>query len=395
VLIAAQVAIVVVLLAGTGAAMRALVNLYRAPTGYDPARVTIAQIHLPTNRYTTWRERIAFYERLRAEVARDTVVERSSISLIPAGPPPLSGISTRIDAQDLRDANREVLTLSVASDYFATLKMPLVRGRMWSASDDARAEPVTVINETMARQLWPNEDPIGKRLRDRSFAERQNPPWVLNAPGRDGSFEVIGVVRDAPNRGMREPIAPAMYFPYTAALSDVAVLLVRTRGNPLAAERELRSAVRRADASLPIIRFITPETFLGYQQGEFVTAMLSGFGGGALLLASFGLFSVACYSIAQRTREFGIRITLGASPRAVLRSAMQSLAVAIAAGLVAGLALSVTLGSALARWSIPSPKDPVVLSAVIATLLVSAIAATLIPARRAISVEPAVALKTE
>ena len=394
VLIAAQVAIVVVLLAGTGAAMRALVDLYRAPTGFDPARVTVAQIYLPTNRYTTWPERVAVYERLRAEVSRAPLVEGSSISLIPTGPPPTTGMLARIDAQGLRDGNREVSTHSVASDYFATLKMPLARGRVWSASDDARAEGVTVINETMARQLWPNEDPIGKRVRDRSFLERR-PQWVLNAPGRDGWFEVIGVVRDVPNRGLREPIAPAMYYPYTAALSDIAVLLVRTRGNPLAAERELRTAVSRADASLPIIRFLAPEGFLGYQQGEFVTAVLLGFGGVAWLLASFGLFSVACYSIAHRTREFGIRITLGAAPRAVLRSAMQSLAVAVAAGLVIGLALSMALGSVLARWSIPSPKDPLVLSGVVATLLLSALAATLIPARRAISVEPAVALKTE
>ena len=107
---------------------------------------------------------------------------------------------------------------------------------------------------------------------------------------------------------------------------------------------------------------------LGYQQGEFVTAVLLGFGGVALLLASFGLFSVACYSIAHRTREFGIRI---------------------------GLALSVAFGSILARWSIPSPNDPLVLSGVVATLLLSVLAATLIPARRAISVEPAVALRTD
>lgn len=395
VLIAAQVAIVVVLLAGTGAAMRALVSLYRAPTGYDPARVTVAQIHLPTDRFTTWPERVAVYERLRAEVSHESLVEGSTISLIPTGPPPTTGISTRIDAQGLRDASREVLVHSVASDYFATLKMPLARGRVWSASDDARAEGVTVINETMARQLWPNEDPIGKRVRDRSFVERRRPLWVLNAPGRDGWFEVIGVVRDAPNRGLREPPAPAMYYPYTAALSDVAVLLVRTRGNPLAAERELRTAVSRADASLPIIRFITPDTFMGWQQGEFVTAVLLAFGGVALLLASFGLFSVACYSIAHRTREFGIRIALGAAPRAVLRSAMQSLAVAVAVGLVIGLALSVALGSVLARWSIPSPDDPLVLAGVVATLLLATLAATSIPARRAISVEPAVALRTD
>jgi ABC-type antimicrobial peptide transport system permease subunit len=168
-----------------------------------------------------------------------------------------------------------------------------------------------------------------------------------------------------------------------------------TRGNPLSAERELRTAVSRADASLPIFRFIPPGVFMGHPQGEFVTAVLLGFGGVALLLASFGLFSVACYSIAHRTREFGIRITLGAAPRAVLRSAMQALAVAVAAGLVIGLALSVALGSVLARWSIPSPKDPLVLSGVVATLLLSALAAMLIPARRAIAVEPAVALRTD
>jgi predicted permease len=394
VLIAAQVAVVVLLLTGTGAAMRALVNLYRAPTGFDPARVTVAQIHLPTNRYTTWPERVAIYERLRAEVSREPLVEGSSISLIPTGPPPTTGMVTRIDAHGLRDANREVSTHSVASDYFATLKMPLARGRVWSASDDARAEGVTVINETMARQLWPKEDPIGKRVRDRSFVERR-PQWVLNAPGRDGWFEVIGVVRDVPNRGLREPIAPAMYYPYTAALSDIAVLLVRTRGNPLAAERELRTAVSRADASLPIIRFLTPEGFLGYQQGEFVTAVLLGFGGVALLLASFGLFSVASYSIAHRTREFGIRIALGAAPGAVVRSALRALGTAAGSGLLIGMISSVALGSVLTRWSIPHMDDPLVLAGVTATLLLSTLVATLVPVRRATSIEPAIALKTD
>ena len=393
-LIVAQVALVVILLAGTGAAIHALVDLYRVPIGFDPARLTVAQIYLPTNRYTTWPERVTLYQRLRAELSRESVVERSSVSLIPTGPPPTTGMVSKIDAQVLRDADREVSTHAVASDYFATLKMPLVRGRAWSSSDDERAESVTVINETMARQLWPNEDPIGKRVRDRSFLERR-PNWILNAPGRDGWFEVIGVVRDAPNRGLREPVAPAMYYPYTSALSDVAVLLVRTRGNPLAVERELRTAVGRADASLPVIRFLAPEGFLGYQQGEFVTAVLLGFGGFALLLASFGLFSVACYSIAHRTREFGIRIALGAVPRAILRSAMQSLAVAVVAGLVIGLVSSVALGSVLARWSIPSPKDPLVLAGVVATLLLAALAATVIPARRAVSVEPAVALRAD
>ena len=229
--------IAVVLLAGTGAAIRALVDLYRAPLGYDPTHVTIAQIYLPAGSYTNWPARVALYQRLRSEVTSDSAVESATISLIPTGPPPTTGMATRIEADGLPADDGEVLAHSVASDYFSTLKMPLVRGRTWSAADDERAEPVVVINETMARQLWPDQDPIGKHVRDRSFLERR-PQWILNAPGRDGSFEVIGVLRDVPNRGLREAIAPAMYYPYTVALSDTAVLSVRTKGSPLAAEAQ-------------------------------------------------------------------------------------------------------------------------------------------------------------
>jgi predicted permease len=394
VLVATQVTIAVVLLAGTGAAIRVVVDLYRAPVGYDPTSVTIAQIYLPIGSYTTWPERKALYQRLRSEVMSESSVESATISLIPTGPPPRTGVPLRVGADGLSGDDREVLAHSVAADYFSTLKMPLVRGRAWTAFDDERAEAVAVVNETMARQLWPNENPIGKRVRDASFLTRRI-QWILNAPGRDGSFEVIGVLRDVPNQGLREPIRPAMYYPYTVALGDVAVLLVRTRGNPATAETSLRTAVGRADGNLPIIRFITPETFMGRQQGEFVSVLLLGFAGVALLLASFGLFSVACYSIAHRTREFGIRIALGAAPSAVLRSAMHSTAVAVLAGLGFGLMLSVGFSRLLARWLLGNMDDPLILAAVAGTLLVSALAATAIPARRATTIEPTVALRTE
>jgi len=231
-------------------------------------------------------------------------------------------------------------------------------------------------------------------VRDRSFLERR-PEWILNAPGRDGSFEVIGVLRDVPNRGLREPIAPAMYYPYTVALSDIAVLSVRTKGSPLAAEARLRAAVSRADGNLPIIRFINPGTFMGWQQAQFVTAVLLGFAGIALLLASFGLFSVVSYSIAHRTREFAICLALGAARGTVLRSALRSVAMAVSLGLGLGLMLAVALNSVLTRWSIRNMDDPSVLAAVIGILMVVTVAATLIPARRATSIEPAIALKME
>ena len=393
-LVAAQVAVAVILLSGTTAAVRALVDLYRAPTGYDPTGVTMAQIYLPTGRYTKWPERVTIYERVRREAASLASIEGSTISLIPTATPPQVGAPTRIEAEGLRASEREVLASAIASDYFSTLRIPLVRGRMWSASDDARGEGVAVINETMARQLWPNDDPIGKRVRDRSFVDRRV-PWRFNAPGRDGWFEVVGIVRDTPNRGLLEPIAPAMYYSYTAALSDVAVLIARTKGNQAAAERDLRMAVSRADANLPVIRFITPDIFMGRPQGEFVSGVLLSFAGIALLLASFGLFSVVSYSIVHRTREFAIRLALGAPRRTVLRSALQSTALAVSLGLGVGLALSVALNSVLARWSLHHMDDPSVLAIAGGVLVTVTLAAAVIPARRATSIEPAIALRTE
>jgi predicted permease len=393
-LVATQVTIAVVLLAGTGAAIRTLVDLYRAPLGYDSTRMTIAQIYLQVGTYMKWPERVALYQRLRSEVATDAAVESATLSLIPTATPPRTGSPTRIDADGVGADVREVLRHSVASDYFSTLKMPLVRGRTWAADEDARAAPVAIINETMARQLWPHDDPIGKRVRDRALLER-TAQWILKAPGQTGWFEVIGVVRDVPNRGLREPIAPAMYYPYSAAVSDVLVVMVRTKGSPFAAEARLRTAVSRADGNLPIIRFITPETFMGTQQGEFVSGVLVIFAGVALLLAAFGLFSVACYTIAQRTREFGIRIALGATTRAVLCAALQSTMLAVVAGLGVGLLVSVGLSSVLARWSIRNVNDPIVLIAAAGTLLLSTAVATLIPARRATAINPTIALKIE
>ena len=134
---------------------------------------------------------------------------------------------------------------------------------------------------------------------------------------------------------------------------------------------------------------------MGWQQEEFVTTVLLGFGAVALVLASFGLFSVASYSIAHRTREFGIRIALGAVPGAVVRSALQTLGTAAGSGLLIGMISSVALGSVLTRWSIPRMDDPLVLAGVAATLLLSTLVATLVPVRRATSIEPAIALKTD
>jgi hypothetical protein len=370
------------------------VALYQKPIGYDSNRISIAQLQLQDGTYMEWRDRMALYERIRAELADAPAVERATVSLIPTAVPPQSGGSQRVETDRAGPADREGSINWVASDYFSTLRIPIVRGRMWSRADDVGGEPVAVVNEVMARQLWPNEDPIGKNVRLPQFVESRI-AWILKAPARNGWFRVIGVVRDTPNRGLDEPIVPAAFMPYTVALSDVAVLLVRTVGDPTAAEAILRTRVQRADPNLPIVRFISPETFLRVQDKRFVASLLLGFAALALLLAAFGLFSVASYSVAHRTREFGIRIALGAARAAVLRVALRSVAIAVCAGLGAGLTLSLALQKVLARWSIRNIDDPLVLALVVATLLLAMTAAALIPAYRAINVQPATALRTE
>jgi ABC-type antimicrobial peptide transport system permease subunit len=154
-------------------------------------------------------------------------------------------------------------------------------------------------------------------------------------------------------------------------------------------------AVSRADAGVPIMRFMSPEIFTGVRQERFVTVLLIGFGGVALLLASFGLFSVSYYSVARRTHEFGIRIALGASSAAVLRSAIQGIVIAAAVGLCMGLLLSVALNAVLARWSIHNVDHPVVLAAAAGALMASTVAATVIPGRRATRIDPMTALRSE
>jgi ABC-type antimicrobial peptide transport system permease subunit len=175
----------------------------------------------------------------------------------------------------------------------------------------------------------------------------------------------------------------------------VAVLIVRTKGDPSAAERDLRVAVSRANPGLPIMRFISPAQFTSVRQEQSVTVLMVTFAGVALLLASFGLFTVSYYAVARRTREFGIRIALGATPLAVLRAALQSTLLAVFVGLAVGLVLSVGLSSVLARWSIRNVDNPLVLVVAVSMLLLSTAVATLIPARRATAIEPTIALRIE
>ncbi len=208
-LLAAQVALTVLLLVGTGAAVRMLVGLYRTSLGYDPHDVIIASINLPENSHTEWADRAALYERLRNQAADVPQVESVALASN-SGIPPQSGQRSVVDVpgQDTTGGGTAILQ-RISADYFATVRIPLIRGRVWSDSESAGTPHVAVVNQTMARELWPDDSAIGRRVRMPEYI-RSTSYWRLPAPGSDGWFEIIGVVGDTPNVGLHERPASAL-----------------------------------------------------------------------------------------------------------------------------------------------------------------------------------------
>ncbi len=386
-LLAAQIALTVLLLAGTGAAVRVLIGLYRTSHGYDPHNVIIASINLPENSHTEWADRATFYERLRNRIADVPQVESVALATY-SGIPPRSGERSVVEVpgRDMTGGEAPILQ-RISAHYFATMKIPLIRGRVWSDSESAGTPHVAVVNQTMARELWPDESTIGRRVR-----------IPESAPGSDGWFEIIGVVGDTPNVGLHEPPAPSIYVPYTLMLSDSLYVILRTSHDPRLMTRSIREAVRTVDPNQPVDVVRTAEDVLasaGWARERFVTLLLLGFAVFALMLAVVGLYSVVSYSVSCRFKEFGIRMALGAGRGRIVNAAVQPAVLAILAGLFAGLALSVGLNKVVAQWSIGNLNDPVVLVAVSLVLFVVTMMSAAIPANRAASIQPADALRID
>jgi predicted permease len=387
----------VLLLAGTGAAVRVLIGLYRTSLGYDPHNVMIALINLPENGYTTWADRVAFYERLRNQIANVPDVESVALATN-SGIPPRAGQPSVVDVPGRNiTAGGAPLLQRISGDYFATMKIPLVRGRVWSDSESAGTPRVAVVNHTMARAWWPGESAIGQRVRMPEYV-KSSAYFKLAAPGSDGWFEIIGVVGDTPNVGLHESPAPSIYVPYTLMLSDSQNVILRTRGDPLSMARSIREAVRSVDPNQPVNWVRTADDALaeaGWARERFVTLLLLGFAMFALMLAVVGLYSVVSYAVSCRFREFGIRMALGAGRGHIVSAAVRPAVLAILAGLVAGLALSVGLNTVVARWSIGNLNDPAVLGAVSLVVFVAAMMSAAIPANRAASIQPVDALRID
>jgi putative ABC transport system permease protein len=395
-LVVVEMALAVVLLIGAGLLMRSFIRLVNVNPGFRSEQLVTFNLTLPDAKYPFDRHRLAFSTELRERLRELPGTKDVAVSY--GRPLQRMGVITAFEVEGRPEStpeNRSVSGLQPASaEYFSTLGIPLVRGRLYTASDDRReAPPVVLINEALARRYFATEDPIGKRITLGMNHDTAGPGTPDAARG-----EIVGVVGDVKQGGLDSDVRPMVYVPFAHAPFDNMTVLVRSTADPRLVEAEIRSRVRELDPELPIFGLSTMEQVVSdsVSQPRFYLFLLGGFAAVALLLAALGVYGVISYAVSQRTRELGIRIALGASERRVVRLVLSTgfvLALTgVAAGLLAALYLTRLLRTLL--FGIPS-TDPLTFAIVALILIAVAALAALIPARRAASVNPVIAMRAE
>jgi len=381
-----QVALALVLLLGSGLMIRTLGHLLDTSPGFNAGRLVTAQVALPGSRYASVPSQTAFYdallERLRAvpgiEGATLVWALPFSTQIRDSSPFEIAGRPTR-EGEPQRHAEYRV----VDGDYFRTMGIPVLRGRTFDARD-AFGSPggqVALIDETFASQFFPKEDPVGQEIQH------------ARGPAR-----VIGVVGRVHHGEIGEPAKALAYYHFRQTWSAQMALVVRTSLEPTAAATLLRSTVREIDPGLPLYGVATMEQRIQYSLGNRRLAMvaLAGFSALALLLATLGVYGVVAYRTAQRTGEIGLRMALGATRGQVLhlivRQGMRMTTLGVVIGLGAALALTRLIEGILYGVS---ARDPLTFALVTSLLAVAALAATLVPARHAARVDPALTLRSD
>jgi len=284
----------------------------------------------------------------------------------------------------------------IASQYFETVGIPLLQGRLFSEAEIVHNAHLAVINDELRKRYFASgPGPLGARLHIPGL--KIDDPDVLIPPNGDQWFEIVGVVATARNRGLQDPPAPAVYVPYNMATVPSATFLLKTDVDPLSVVRAARERASSVEADLPVTEVRTLEDYLTrFERAypRFSMTLFTIFAAVGLLLAATGLYSVVSFTVAQRTHEFGIRMALGAQRRHVLQLVAGSTAGLIAIGTAAGLAGSIALSRVIARfvegWN---PRDPVAYVAVTTVLALTGLLACWFPARRATAIDPMTALR--
>jgi predicted permease len=395
-LVVAEVALSLVLLIGAGLLIRSGIRLQRVDQGYDPERLFTAALMLPATDYPSPELAITTFLRIR-DALRTTVGVDSSALVFTV---PLTGMNAQAgitpEGKNTEDPSNQApvgLHLSTPG-IFSTMRIPMRSGRDFTDRDVHGSPRVAIINEVAAAALWPNTDALGKRLnllRDSTGA----PIW----------WEIVGVVGGVRERGVRDAPRPELYLPLAQtppiildALQRTMYIVVRTRGQPLAARGAIERVVARVDATLPLFSVNSMDERLSESRAgtRFNTVLLSVMGAIGLALAAVGIFGVISYFVSQRSQEIGVRMALGATPRRVLMLVVGQGIRPVLAGVIIGLLGAAAATRVLDRLLFDiSATDPLTLSAMALGVTLIAVIAALLPARRATRIDPLVALREE
>jgi predicted permease len=378
-----QLVLSVVLLVGSGLFIRALQRASSIDPGFTVERALMAPINLGLLRYDKTQGQ-AFYRDLLARMQTQPGVEQATLVRFPQMGSAFAQFQIFTESSEPGSEGMSTGFNVVGPNYFRTMGTTLLRGREFTDADREGAPGTVVINETLAARLWANEDALGKRV---------------SIAGPEGPFlEVVGVARDSKYRTLGEVARPYVYLPLNQSYDPKMTLVVRTTGEPKAITPVVREQIRSLNANLPLadVQTLREQLELTLLPSRIAAWTLGGFGVLALLLAGIGIYGVVSYGAAQRTREIGVRMALGAKERDVLGLVLWDGLIVIGAGLAIGLLLAAAATRVIAAFLYGvGATDPLTFVVVPFLLGVVALVASYVPARRAVKVDPLVALRYE
>jgi putative ABC transport system permease protein len=387
VFVVAEIALAVVLLVGAGLMLRSFAAMREVDPGFDPHNVLTLRMQLPRAKYPDEPARIRFFSEVTARVANIPGVEAvGAVSYLP-----MAGLGAATDfaiqgQPSSAPGQEKVTAVTVCDDgFFRALKIPLLRGRLFSARETVEKRNVVLINEAFARQYFPNEDPVGQRV-----TIEMNDPIVPT--------EIIGIVGDTQAIDLVTPAKPMAFWPHPQLAYNLMTLTVRTAGDPLGAAQAVGAQNHALDKDQPVSDVQTMEQWVAKSlaQTRFSFLLLMVFAGLALVLAAVGIYGVMSYAVSQRTAEIGVRLAIGAEEKDILRMIVADGARLAGLGLAIGLLLAVVLSRSLTSLLFETvAADPLTYGLVSILLGIVALLACYVPARRAARVNPLIALRAE